>query len=50
MQAQLAAEQMSDALKLELDELQKKLKLEKEARVKLTDSNQSLHKVHMYTM
>lgn len=47
MQAQLAAEHMSDSLKLELNDLQKRLKQEQEARAKLTESNQSFQKVCM---
>lgn len=43
LQSQLAASH--DSLKVELEEAQKKLMVEQEAKAKLTDSNQSYKKV-----
>lgn len=45
LQAQLAAGQLSDSLKLELEDAQKKLTAEQEVKAKLTEANQSLQKV-----
>ncbi len=45
MQAQHAAGQLSDSVKLELEEAQRKLALEQKAKAKLAESNQSLKKV-----
>ena len=45
MQAQLAAGFETNDLKVELEEAQRSLKTEQEARAKLTNTNQALEKV-----